>query len=111
MGFSKTSLSLLLLFVLFSFSYATSRITHHHSFSSTPKFSPNQRAEKLIKSFNLLPKDPVNIIHGDHSIDHFVPGKLVEKKFSFFSDSNGPSIEDLGHHAGYYSLPRSKSAR
>ncbi|KEH29968.1 serine carboxypeptidase-like protein [Medicago truncatula] len=111
MGFSKTSLSLLLLFVLFSSSYATSRITHHHSFSSTPKFSPNQRAEKLIKSFNLLPKDPVNIIHGDHSIDHFVPGKLVEKKFSFFSDSNGPSIEDLGHHAGYYSLPRSKSAR
>ncbi|KAL2328561.1 hypothetical protein Fmac_021988 [Flemingia macrophylla] len=44
--------------------------------------------------------------------DHvgFVPGKIVEKKFSVFGDS-GPPVEDLGHYAGYYSLPNSKEAR
>ncbi|RDX89530.1 Serine carboxypeptidase-like 49 [Mucuna pruriens] len=40
----------------------------------------------------------------------FVPGKIVEKKFSFLGDA-GPSIQDLGHHAGYYSLPHSIAAR
>ena len=110
MGFSKTSLPLFLFFILFTVSYATSRIINHARFPSTT-FSPNQQAEKLIRSFNLFPKQSVNIIHGDHSLDHFLPGKIVEKKFSFFSDSDGPSIEDLGHHAGYYSLPRSNSSR
>jgi serine carboxypeptidase-like clade 4 len=109
MGFSKTSLSLFF-FILFSSSYATSRTIHHQEFPSTTKVSPNNRAEKLIRSFNLFPKDPVNIIHGNHSLN-FVPGKIVEKKFSFFGDSDEPSIENLGHHAGYYSLPRSNSAR
>jgi len=45
---------------------------------------------------------------GDHA--DFVPGEIVEKKFSFLGKS-GPPVEDLGHHAGYYSLPRSKASR
>ncbi|CAK8576180.1 unnamed protein product [Lathyrus sativus] len=102
MQFSKTSMSLLLLFILFSTSYLTSHMLHLQRIPSPTTFPPNQPAEKLIKSLNLFPKDPVNIIHGQ-SFD-FVPGKIVEKKFSFFS-------EDLGHHVGYYSLPRSKAAR
>ncbi|CAL5212157.1 unnamed protein product [Lathyrus oleraceus] len=99
MEFSKTSMSLLFLFILFSSSYLTSRMTH---LQRTTTFPPNQRAERLIRSLNLFPKDTVNIIH-NHSFD-FVPGKIVEKKFSFFG-------ENLGHHVGYYSLPRSKAAR
>ncbi|OIW05824.1 hypothetical protein TanjilG_23610 [Lupinus angustifolius] len=39
----------------------------------------------------------------------FTPGTLVEKNFSFLAAS-GPSVEDLGHHAGYYSLPHTKAA-
>ncbi|XP_061359434.1 serine carboxypeptidase-like [Gastrolobium bilobum] len=70
--------------------------------------TPNPKAEKLIRGLNLFPKDPVNIRLGDTV--GFVPGKIVEKKFSFIGAS-GPSVEDLGHHAGYYSLPRSKAAR
>jgi serine carboxypeptidase-like clade 4 len=66
--------------------------------------------EWLTRSLNLFPKDPVNVVHDDQSVD-FVPGKIVEKKISFFGDSDGLSVENLGHHAGYYSLPRSKSAR
>ncbi|XP_058734965.1 serine carboxypeptidase-like [Vicia villosa] len=110
MGFSKTCLSLFLFFISFSLSCATSRITLQHPFPSTTKFSSNQRAEQLIRSFNLFPKHSANI-HGEYSIDDFVPGKIVEKSFSFLASSNGTSVEDLGHHAGYYSLPRSKSAR
>ncbi|CAK8576175.1 unnamed protein product [Lathyrus sativus] len=109
MEFSKTSLSLFLFFILFSLSHATSRITLQQRFPTT-KFSSNRRAERLIRSFNLFPKSSANI-HGEYSIDDFVPGKIVEKTFSFLARSNGTSIEDLGHHAGYYSLPRSKSAR
>jgi serine carboxypeptidase-like clade IV len=107
MGFSETSLSVLLLFILFSSLYATSRITHHRH--NPTSFSPNQRAEKLIRSLNLFPKDPVKMIHG-HSVN-FVPGKILEKKFSFFGHSDELSIENLSHHAGYYSLPHSKAAR
>ncbi|CAJ1975952.1 unnamed protein product [Sphenostylis stenocarpa] len=98
---SQVSLSLVLFFFTsLPPSYATSSFVHANSQQS--------RAEKLIRSFNLSPKDPVNIVKGDNG--GFVSGKIVEKEFSFFGDS-GPSIEDLGHHAGYYSLPNSKSAR
>ncbi|XP_020214594.1 serine carboxypeptidase-like [Cajanus cajan] len=103
MAFSRVSLSLLLLFfVSLSSSYATSGFTHDHA---TPSHS---QAQKLIRSLNLFPKKSVNIVKGGHA--DFVPGKIVEKKFSFLGDS-GPSVEDLGHHAGYYSLPHSKAAR
>ncbi|XP_020214792.1 serine carboxypeptidase-like [Cajanus cajan] len=95
---------LLLLLVSVSCSYATSRLSSDRV-SAKP---PLSQAERLIRSLNLSPKKPVNIIKGD--VADFVPGKIVEKKFSFLGDS-GPSIEDLGHHAGYYSLPHSKAAR
>lgn len=104
---SRVSLSLVLLFFvsLSSSSYATS----HHS--NDRAYTPRSQAEKLIRSLNLFPKDTFNNINinGDDYLD-FVPGKIVEKKFSFLGDS-GPSIQDLGHHAGYYSLPHSQAAR
>ncbi|TKY67170.1 Serine carboxypeptidase 49 [Spatholobus suberectus] len=100
---SKVSQSLVFLFFVSLFSsHATSRLTHDRA------YSPQSQAEKLIRSLNLFPKDPVNIVRGDHA--DFVPGKIVEKKFSFLGDS-GPPVEDLGHHAGYYSLPHTKAAR
>ncbi|XP_020214804.2 serine carboxypeptidase-like [Cajanus cajan] len=103
MAFSKVSLSLVLLFfVSLSFSYANSRFTHDRTNSS------QSQAQTLIRSLNLFPKKPVNIVKGDHA--DFVPGKIVENKFSFFAQS-GSSVEDLGHHAGYFSLPHSIAAR
>jgi len=98
--FSK--LSLLLLFASLSFSYATSR---------HPAFPPqSSKAERLIRSFNLFPKEPFNTIQELHHLHTFVPGQIVETNFSFLGAS-GPPVEDLGHHAGYYSLPHSKAAR
>ncbi|XP_058734967.1 serine carboxypeptidase-like, partial [Vicia villosa] len=108
MGFSKTSLSLFLFFILLSSSYATSRITRQQRFP-TRKFSSNGLAEQLIRSLNLFPKHSANI-HGEYSIDDFFPGKIVEKSFSFLASSNGTSVEDLGHHAGFYTLPHSQNA-
>jgi len=103
MGVPQTSLSLLLLFILFSSPHATSQTTHNNQ--QIPKTSI---FEKLIRSFNLSPKDTVNQIHGNQSFD-YVPGKIVEKKFSFFSNTN--EIENLNHHFGYYSIPRALGAR
>ncbi|KAL2328558.1 hypothetical protein Fmac_021985 [Flemingia macrophylla] len=103
MAFSKLSMYLFLLFLSISSSYATSRLTRDSA--NPPQYS---QAQKLIRSLNLFPKKPVNIFKGDHS--DFVPGKIVEKQFSLFGDSE-PSIENLGQHAGYYSLPDSKASR
>ncbi|XP_057726413.1 serine carboxypeptidase-like [Arachis stenosperma] len=75
------------------------------------------RAERLIRSLNLFPTKPANIIRGgvgdDEDENVFVPGKIVEKNFSFLSiaDSDHPSVDDLGHHAGYYALIHTKAAR
>lgn len=59
----------------------------------------------------MFPKDPINTQEND---PHFVSGNIVEKRFTFpsLADSeSGSSVEELGHHAGYYRLPRSKAAR
>jgi serine carboxypeptidase-like clade IV len=63
----------------------------------------------LIRGLNLFPKSSINIPEND---PHVLHGNIVEKKFTFpgFDDS-GYSVEELGHHAGYYSLPHSKAAR
>ncbi|KAK7312598.1 hypothetical protein VNO77_36569 [Canavalia gladiata] len=99
----------LFFFVLLSPSYATSRFIHDHLLSTTS--NPHQSlAEKLIRSLNLFPKDSINKRKGGDDLSPFVSGKIMEKKFSFLDDS-GSSVEDLGHHAGYYSLPHSIGAR
>ncbi|KAI3917138.1 hypothetical protein MKX01_003587 [Papaver californicum] len=68
------------------------------------------QAERLIRQLNLLPKDaqPVD----DESPTAGVP-KIVEKRFTFpnLIDTDGVSVEDLGHHAGYYKLEHSHAAR
>ena len=100
--FIQISLSFLLLLLTSPFSCATYANNHLH-------FSQKQQAEKLIKSFNLFPKDSINIATHDPSL---VAPKIVEKSFSFPSlNYSGLSVEDLGHHAGYCSLQHSKVAR
>ncbi|KAL3828493.1 hypothetical protein ACJIZ3_017295 [Penstemon smallii] len=86
------------------------------SFFPCPFLIPKNQAEKLIRSLNLFPKLDVNIVEGDSTV---IAPKIVEKSFQFpdlgdsinAADSNGTSIQDLGHHAGYYSLPHTKGAR
>ncbi|CAA0832606.1 Serine carboxypeptidase-like 47 [Striga hermonthica] len=70
---------------------------------------PKTQAEKLIRSLNLFPEHEVNR-HRPESNDASV-SEIVEKRFQFpFMEANNP-VQDLGHHAGYYSLPHSKAAK
>ncbi|OIW05826.1 hypothetical protein TanjilG_23612 [Lupinus angustifolius] len=105
----KISFALSLFFFLLP-SSSSSRLPFttikNHQQSLTTSY-PQSQAEKLIRSFNLFPEDLVNIIDNEPG---FTPGTLVEKNFSFLAAS-GSSVEDLGHHAGYYSLPHTKAAR
>ncbi|MCD7463608.1 Protein cbp3, mitochondrial [Datura stramonium] len=70
-------------------------------------------AEKLIRQLNLFPKHEINKAAaetGDSGAS--TEQSLFEKKLnlSYIGDS-GATIQDLGHHAGYYRLPHTKDAR
>ena len=111
-----TFLSLLLLFVVFiaSTSQSSSILLNDRSFE-IPNL-PSSRAEKLIRELNLFPNLEVNVIDvGDSTLasDEELPS-IVERRFIFpniLPDGGPPSLEDLGHHAGYYKLPKSQGAR
>ncbi|KAA8550327.1 hypothetical protein F0562_002011 [Nyssa sinensis] len=105
--FSHPILSLLFLLLTPLFSSAT---THENNpfLSSTLSF-PKIQAKKLIRELNLFPKVDVNTAVGDSSVSG---PRIVERRFRFphLGDS-GASVQELGHHAGYYRLPHSKDAR
>ncbi|KAK9280675.1 hypothetical protein L1049_014373 [Liquidambar formosana] len=103
-------LFLSLLFFLLTSPFSSATIPDYTlRLSSTANF-PKIQAEKLIRQLNLFPKDPINVAVDESSVA--AAPKIVEKRFHFplVADS-GTSIEDLGHHAGYYRLPHSKAAR
>ncbi|KAL6276199.1 hypothetical protein ACE6H2_019800 [Prunus campanulata] len=107
--FSHISLSLLSLLLLPYFSAAFPSNGPLH-LSSTPKL----QAEKFIRDLNLFPNDEINTIPHKTSLDEAFAGPmLVEKQFKmpFLGAASGPSVQELGHHAGYYRLPNSKAAR
>lgn len=73
---------------------------------------PSVQAKKLIRELNLFPKEEVNLVdQGRVSLPQ--DSKLVEKRFKFpgLEALGGVSVDDFGHHAGYYKLPNSYDAR
>ncbi|XVE99249.1 hypothetical protein REPUB_Repub03eG0181700 [Reevesia pubescens] len=73
---------------------------------------PSVHAKKLIRELNLFPKEEVNVVdEGRVSLPE--DPKLVEKRLKFLNLEAlpGVSVEDLGHHAGYYKLSNSRDAR
>ncbi|KAL5733552.1 hypothetical protein ACOSP7_032897 [Xanthoceras sorbifolium] len=75
---------------------------------------PSVHAKKLIRELNLFPKEDVNIIDGrDSQLLAGSEKRIVEKRFKFpnLVESDGVSVEDLGHHAGYYKIANSHDAR
>ena len=104
-------LSSLFIFCLASsFSYAAYPNNNQVSLTSTA-YLPKLQAEKLIRGLNLFPKSSVNTAAaGDHA--SVSAPKLVEKQLSLNPLGDpGPSVQEFGHHAGYYTLPHSQSAR
>ncbi|PIN07301.1 Serine carboxypeptidases (lysosomal cathepsin A) [Handroanthus impetiginosus] len=110
LSFSHFILSLLLLFLTFTTNYTLAE-TESNIFMSSPSLEyPKTQAEKLIRALNLFPRNEVNNHAGqDYKLR---TSRIVEKKFKFpFLGDSGASVEDLGHHAGYYRLLHTKDAR
>lgn len=76
--------------------------------NNLPK-SPRKQADKFIRELNLFPVNDVNIVENDH----FAPeAKLVETSFRLpYLNGAAATVQDFGHHAGYYSLSHTKGAR
>lgn len=98
--------SALLLFS--SLSSAALRPDFDLSLPETARF-PALDAERLIRALNLIPKDADADSGRDSAGD--LGKRIVERRFAFPGLSEGGSVEDLGHHAGYYKLPHSHDAR
>ncbi|KAM5584252.1 hypothetical protein ABKV19_003888 [Rosa sericea] len=104
------SFLVLLLLPFFSSSYGINTKPDQLHLSS-PAFFPKLQAEKLIRGLNLFPNDEINTgAHYNSSLD---APKLVEKRFKmpYLGAASGATVEELGHHAGYYRLPHSNAAR
>ncbi|KAJ8551914.1 hypothetical protein K7X08_028357 [Anisodus acutangulus] len=103
-SFSQTALSISPKFFLPS---------HDEHITSTKKF-PTTMAEKFIRQLNLFPKHDINIVSSkeNNALDANYDQRLFEKKLnlSYLGDS-GATVQDLGHHAGYFPLVHTKAAR
>ncbi|EEF32785.1 serine carboxypeptidase-like [Ricinus communis] len=103
------------LFILFLSLLALSHGSDHLRLGKSS--FPSLQAEKLIRELNLLPEKDVNVIdRRDDGVYDGVDGggRIVEKRIKFPNvegDYGAVSVEDLGHHAGYYKIANSHSAR
>ncbi|KAL8501332.1 hypothetical protein ACS0TY_020757 [Phlomoides rotata] len=112
--FSRHFLSFLFVFLVSVTVTFAERNGASISTSSTPSPNfefPKTQAQKLIRSLNLFPKHEVNH-HAVQDDGDLCASRIVEKplRFPFLGDSS-PSVQELGHHAGYYKLPHTKDAR
>ncbi|XP_057953064.1 serine carboxypeptidase-like [Malania oleifera] len=99
----------LLVLLLSSSSLSSATFPVHDPRLASPANFPKLQAEMLIRGLNLFPKDAFNGGSRDSSV---CSTNIVEKRIRFpvLGDS-GTSIQDLGHHAGYYPIKNSKAAR
>ena len=84
--------------------------------SSSPRRFPRSAAVDLIRALNLHPADASPPLSTAGVEGALAPaGTLVERpiRLASFADAGdaGTSVEDLGHHAGYYRLPNTHDAR
>lgn len=80
--------------------------------SLTESKFPLNEAKQLIRDLNLFPKHSVNIAVNAAAVTNRSK-IIVEKPFKFpnFADADGVSVEELGHHAGYYQIQHSHNAQ
>ncbi|KAL1187819.1 Serine carboxypeptidase-like 49 [Cardamine amara subsp. amara] len=109
----QTFLYLLLHFVVFiAFTFPSSSfLLNDRSFERSSL--PSTRAEKLIRELNLFPQQDLNLINAsDLPLTSAEGSGIVERNFVFpnIIADGGASVDDLGHHAGYYKLPKSQGA-
>ncbi|XP_059456068.1 serine carboxypeptidase-like [Corylus avellana] len=106
----ERSVSLTVLFA-FLFLFTLSSAKFNDDLQLARSNLPSVEAEKLIRELNLFPKNDLNVIDGRDSSPP-PKNKIVEKRFAFPNFvGSGVSVEDLGHHAGYYNIEHSHAAR
>ncbi|KAA8544133.1 hypothetical protein F0562_022145 [Nyssa sinensis] len=82
---------------------------YEHRLSVAPTTTLMLMAKKLIRELNLFPKEDFNTAVSDSSVS---APRIIEKRFRLpYLGDSGASVQELGHHAGYYRLPHSKDAR
>ncbi|OIT23151.1 PREDICTED: serine carboxypeptidase-like [Nicotiana attenuata] len=114
---SSFSLIPFLALFLVSFSHialslsSKSFLPFHKPIISQKKF-PVTMAEKFIRQLNLFPKHDINIISSKDNIALANDERLFEKKLNLpYLGDSGATVQDLGHHAGYFRLLHTKAAR
>ncbi|KAM3399050.1 serine carboxypeptidase-like [Capsicum galapagoense] len=112
---SSSSFTLLFVVILFLISFSQISLSLSSKFLFSSHDDDNKlinMTEKLIKQLNLFPKHDINIVSSKENIFNNYEEKLFEKKLnlSYIGDS-GSTVQHLGHHAGYFPLVHTKSAR
>ncbi|KAM3302957.1 serine carboxypeptidase-like [Capsicum chacoense] len=112
---SSSSFTLLFVVILFLISFSQISLSLSSKFLFSSHDDDNKlitMTEKLIKQLNLFPKHDINIVSSKENIVNNYEEKLFEKKLnlSYIGDS-GSTVQHLGHHAGYFPLVHTKSAR
>ncbi|KAK4279627.1 hypothetical protein QN277_011375 [Acacia crassicarpa] len=111
MGLSSSIfLSSLLVFLLVFSSSSSANILD--DLRQVPSDFASIQAKKLIRQLNLFPGADVNIVRGGNS--SVQTKKIVERPLRFpnlVASESGVSVEDLGHHAGYYTIEHSHAAK
>ncbi|KAF7820179.1 serine carboxypeptidase-like [Senna tora] len=112
MGLSSYIFPSLLLFVLFVSSQLSSAKITDDLLRQVRSDFPSTQAKKLIRQLNLGSDVDVNVGHGVNS--SVESKKIVEWPLRFpnlIASESGVSVEDLGHHAGYYTIEHSHAAK
>ncbi|CAF2120813.1 serine carboxypeptidase-like 47 isoform X2 [Brassica rapa] len=108
-------LHFILFIVIFShFSHSTSsRILNKPSNCSSSASLVSRNAERLIKSFNLMPDHDVNVIaKGSPDVPRLIESQInFPETIGIRNTIGGPSVQQFGHYGGYYSLTHTKSAK
>ncbi|XP_004307353.1 PREDICTED: serine carboxypeptidase-like [Fragaria vesca subsp. vesca] len=107
--------SLLLVFsVLLSPLTALAGVTDPRALGLARSSFPSVHAQQLIRALNLFPESDANIITDAGDSSPIGAGKrIVEKRFTLPNvvGESGVSVDDLGHHAGYFKIEHSHAAR
>ncbi|KAL8501333.1 hypothetical protein ACS0TY_020758 [Phlomoides rotata] len=105
-----------ILLCLLAITFIAAEARKHNIFPHHDSRSPKKQAEKIIRELNLFPTLDANIVDHDPAAAASLDApKLVETSFRFphlahsaTPDAANSSVEDFGHHAGYYRLPNTQ---
>ncbi|XP_038698841.1 serine carboxypeptidase-like [Tripterygium wilfordii] len=108
--FVNIFLSLLIYDLLFTPQFLYGTETNRQFHPSSIVTSPDEQAEKIIRSLNSFSQNNTVIVNDNSSV--VGASRLAERRFKFlFLPLSSPFPQNSHHHVGYYALPNTKGAR